>query len=239
MSHSGCYRSGGAGYGGAGGAGYNAGAKGGHTYGSAEVPTDLGSGSSFTGGGPPGVSGGGAIRLVVDSTLNVSGVISANGSSDIQKWDCGGGSGGSIYITCFSIAGAGILRARGGDADTKTTQGGGGGGGRISILSASSSFPGAIDVSGGAGAQAGDGGSVNQQTTGTSGRPGDVDDDGSVTVADVVTAIRIAGGLASSSVAATHFPLADVFPAGSPDRKITMEDALRIIKHVYGLDTGF
>lgn len=230
------YCSGGAGHGGVGGVGYNGGAKGGPTYGNAEMPTELGSGSTGTGAGPPGVSGGGAIHLVVDGTLTISGIISANGSSDSQKWDCGGGSGGSVYIVCSRFAGAGMVRARGGDADGNTTQGGGGGGGRISVVSSSSNFSGTLDVAGGAGAQPGGAGTINQQLAGSNGIPGDVDGSGAVTISDVIMAIRIAAGLANSTSAGTHFALGDVFPAGNPDHKISLEDAQRIIRHAYGLD---
>jgi len=65
---------GGAGYGGAGGNGSGA-AQGGIVYGSATAPTDHGSGggTDTTSGSYVGGSGGGAIRLVVTGTLDVSG----------------------------------------------------------------------------------------------------------------------------------------------------------------------
>jgi hypothetical protein len=60
----------------------------------------------------------------------MSGVISANGS--INHDYCGGGSGGSVFITCgaFSGAATATIRANGG---TGIANGGGGGGGRIAV----------------------------------------------------------------------------------------------------------
>lgn len=71
--------------------------------------------------------------------------MSANG--DDGTGDCGGGSGGSIYIKTDYFKGAGAMTARGG---TGSGNGGGGGGGRISIHHrVSSDFSGDIVADGG------------------------------------------------------------------------------------------
>ena len=117
---------GGGGYGGRGGRGYHPGGSpgGGAAYGSLTEPVDLGSG----GGGNGGV-GGGAIRLVVDGTLTVDGILTAHGNNG-GYWG-GGGSGGSIHVTAAAIAGAGEMAANGGDGGS--VRGGGGSGGRIAL----------------------------------------------------------------------------------------------------------
>jgi hypothetical protein len=109
----------GGGYGGQGGPSGAAGA----SYGSAISPADLGSGG---GNG----AGSGAIRLDVTGTLTVDGAITASGSGD-----AGGGSGGSIWITTGTIAGAGTLKADGGYGSNYYCYGqcGGGSGGRIAV----------------------------------------------------------------------------------------------------------
>jgi hypothetical protein len=73
---------------------------GGGTYGSSNAPITLGSGgghSSFDIGG----AGGGAIRLTVAGTLQLDGVISANGLSAVTYG--GSGSGGSLWITADTL----------------------------------------------------------------------------------------------------------------------------------------
>ncbi len=145
---------GGGGYGGAGGNGGN-GAVGGAAWGNPEEPDGLGAsgggdGSSFAG------IGGGAIRLECLGNVVVNGTIRADGGNGTtaERYSAGGGgSGGSIWISCNRISGTGSLYARGGNgADGQDRDGGGGGGGRIAIYSGENTFPsgsGAIDVSGG------------------------------------------------------------------------------------------
>lgn len=113
----------GAAYGGlAGGASYSV------MYGNAAAPEDPGSGGSGGGDGYPGGSGGGVIRILASGVVSNAGTISADG-----KWFkpyAGGGSGGSVYITCMTLTGAGTVSAIG--SSTSET-GSGGGGGRIAV----------------------------------------------------------------------------------------------------------
>ncbi|MGI6103244.1 MAG: DUF2341 domain-containing protein [Patescibacteria group bacterium] len=105
----------------------------GQTYGNAYAPIDLGSaggGLSSTGGCGIGGSGGGAIRLYVQGTLELNGEITANGSNGAGG---GGGSGGSIWITTGTLTGSGSVAANGGNGDPANSANGGGGGGRIAI----------------------------------------------------------------------------------------------------------
>jgi hypothetical protein len=100
---------------------------GGGTYGSSNAPITLGSGgghSSFDIGG----AGGGAIRLTVAGTLQLDGVISANGLSAVTYG--GSGSGGSLWITADTLTGSGSINALGGAA---ASYGAAGGGGRIAL----------------------------------------------------------------------------------------------------------
>ncbi len=124
--------SGGGGYGGAGGAGRYAG---GGVYGKADAPDRLGSGGGRSGGS----SGGGALILDIAGTLTVIGRLSADGETRGQR--DGGGSGGSVWINAFRIAGTGEISADGGDSPVDD-RGGGGGGGRIAIAVRSDSLTG-------------------------------------------------------------------------------------------------
>lgn len=121
---------GGAGYGGKGGddQGY-LGA--GIVYGSASAPADPGSGGTNTAGG----HGGGAIWLQVAGRAAVHGIVSANGLSGASGLN-GGGSGGSIYLRCATLAGStsGIMRANGGHSGGQFGYPGAGGGGRIAVI---------------------------------------------------------------------------------------------------------
>ncbi|MFZ2881675.1 MAG: hypothetical protein WA019_01225, partial [Candidatus Moraniibacteriota bacterium] len=125
--------SGGGSYGGKGGMGTVAA---GSVYGSVTEPNNLGSGGginddSYLDGG----SGGGVIKMQVTGSINVNGIISANGKkstvSNSEATD-GGGSGGSIWLVCNQLSGTGSITANGGNGNTATI-GGGGGGGRIAI----------------------------------------------------------------------------------------------------------
>jgi hypothetical protein len=92
----------------------------GSTYGSIANVTSLGCGSSY------GSRGGGAIKLVVSDTLTVEGTISSSGEQGLSA-----GSGGSLWIDCASLQGAGTILADGGRG---TGVGFSGSGGRIHIL---------------------------------------------------------------------------------------------------------
>jgi hypothetical protein len=82
-------------YGGVGG--YNPGP----AYGSAALPTDLGSGGLSA--QYAGSNGGGALRLVVSGTLANNGTISANGEA-VLPGQGGAGAGGSVYVTTGTLA---------------------------------------------------------------------------------------------------------------------------------------
>jgi hypothetical protein len=98
-------------------------------YGSTNAP--ILPGSSGNGQyGPPGGSGGGAVRIEASGCVLVNGVISANAGSLTADSNVGGGSGGSVFITCATFASTGgVIRANGGSGDV-----GVGGGGRIAIV---------------------------------------------------------------------------------------------------------
>jgi len=137
----------GAGYGGKGGDCYSA--QGGSSYGSLKEPTDLGSG----GGGftvAPGGAGGGAIKIEVQNTLTLNGIISANGGDGSGSG--GGGSGGSIWIISETLTGSGLIMTNGGDSE----EGGGGAGGRVAIEYNTNNFNGDIQVNGGTGQEDGE-----------------------------------------------------------------------------------
>jgi hypothetical protein len=93
-------------------------------YGSITAPLSLGSG-----GDDATAKGGGAIALFVtnDVTIQAGGRIRANGNGGTYF---AGAAGGSIYMRCRSLAGAGLIFADGGD----TTGNGGGSGGRIAVI---------------------------------------------------------------------------------------------------------
>src|SRR5713101_97839 len=61
--------------------------------------------------GTGGSEGGGSIRLQVGGALTIDGRLSANGHDGLQD-DAGGGSGGSVWITANSLAGAGLIQAK-------------------------------------------------------------------------------------------------------------------------------
>ncbi len=56
-----------------------------------------------------GFSGGGILRLTVDTTLEVEGVIQANGAPGTGSYT-GGASGGSIFITTREMEGEGQIQ---------------------------------------------------------------------------------------------------------------------------------
>lgn len=151
----------GAGHGGLGGNCYGGGTGGGG-YDSVLTPVLWGSGGgagSFAAGG----SGGGAIQLAVGGTLQLDGVIEADGAT--VGWTGGGGAGGSIQISAGTIAGSGAISAQGGSTEIT---GGGGGGGRIALHVVANHFEGEITANGGLGYQHGD----LYQAGGQSLRPG-------------------------------------------------------------------
>jgi len=150
------YPGGGAGHGGYGANGTGNSALGGNTYDSITSPISPGSGggaySPSVGG-----AGGGAIWLSVKGTLQVVGVISANGGNGSGSGG-GGGSGGSIWLAVGTLSGSGSITANGGNGAAAI--GGGGGGGRIYIPCSVNAFTGTISVYGGGGANWGGAGTV-------------------------------------------------------------------------------
>ena len=116
-------------------------------YGSVGQPERMGSSGGVRAGNLacPG-RGGGAIRLIAAQTITIEGVISANGSRAQPGSACGGGAGGSIWLTAARYAGSGTVTANGGDGDVTTydgvdLQGGGGGGGRVALHGLSAQLP--------------------------------------------------------------------------------------------------
>ena len=157
---------GGGGHGGRGGTGQESflgpGGVGGGTYGSVTQPIDFGSsGASGDNNRRPGGSGGGVIRLIVDGTLVIDGMVSANGTGALAAG--GAGSGGSVWITTNSLTGAGVIQANGGEVPAASGNpwiGGGGGGGRIAVYSQTDVFLGTVTAYGGTGRQFGGAGTV-------------------------------------------------------------------------------
>jgi len=96
-------------------------------YGDFRDPNDPGSGggTNLRVGG----NGGGVIRIVVQ-TLNLNGVIKADGETSGSSREAAGGSGGSIRIDVGTLQGSGQIRANGGNGLLAS---GGGGGGRVAI----------------------------------------------------------------------------------------------------------
>ena len=138
----------GGGHGGRGGNSFGNYATGGTTYDYAMEPNQSGSGGGGFSISSPGGAGGGVIRLIVTGTLEVEGIVSANGGSGSGFG--GGGSGGSIWLAVGTLSGAGSITANGGNG--ADTLGGGGGGGMIYISCNNNSFSGTLTAYGGGGA---------------------------------------------------------------------------------------
>jgi hypothetical protein len=158
---------GGAGYGGVGGAPQSSFGPG-DKYGSILQPMDLGSagGAGYAGTGG---AGGGAVYLIVDSTLMVDGAITANGQNGKSHsyGASGGGSGGSIWIEAGLLEGAGIIQANGGlGYQVNEEDSGGGAGGRIALYAGGGSFlsEGSIESFGGDGFVRGANGTIYIET---------------------------------------------------------------------------
>ena len=156
-------------------------------YGSATEPVKLGSGGGIDTNiafktGSMGF-GGGVLKLQAEAgQVTVEGTLSANGANGSIKRQGGGGSGGSLWIICDTLAGSGVISADGGNGGSHDgnnwSNGGGGGGGRVKIAYNTSSFTGTVSVAGGA-----DG--LGCTTPGTAGYPGTYSfpDGGDLTVA--------------------------------------------------------
>jgi hypothetical protein len=117
-----------AGAGHAGQGGHGDGAVGGAAYGEPAMPTQPGSGGGLH---AQSSEGGGAIRISAAGQLAVYGTIKANGRNALSTHG-GGGSGGSIWLSCRTLAGSsqGIVQAKGGNGNHF---GGPGSAGRIAV----------------------------------------------------------------------------------------------------------
>lgn len=139
-------RGGGGGHAGEGGDGYNNGGSRGGTYDPLDQPIEAGSGGGNYGVAQTyiGGTGGGVINLTVGGTLTLdaNGYIAANGAGG-QSY-CGGGAGGSIWITTKNFAGNTSISANGGTAGDNYW--GNGGGGRIALYYDSSTYTGALNA---------------------------------------------------------------------------------------------
>lgn len=91
----------------------------GNTYGSILAPTSWGSGGFKPGGG--------VIRLMAQGVMTVEGVIEADAYNPAKN----GGAGGSVWLTCATLAGYGSITANGGAWSTGVNAGSGG---RIALV---------------------------------------------------------------------------------------------------------
>ena len=119
--------------------------------------------------GGMGGTGGGSLRIHSTRTI-VDGTVSANGQdapTGGQRSGCGGGSGGSIWLTCDELDGYGSFQARGGVGSKGSA--GGGSGGRIAVNYRDiHNYNGSFSVRGGPGFEDGASGTVYlQQSNGT------------------------------------------------------------------------
>jgi hypothetical protein len=126
-------------------------------YDSITDPSDHGSGGgSNSNDGWPGGTGGGRMLLQVAGTLQVVGLLAADGAGPANA---GGGAGGSINITAGALSGSGTIRANGGSPITASLpagwRAGGGGGGRIAMSYGTLTFGGTVQALGGQGLQDG------------------------------------------------------------------------------------
>ncbi len=104
--------------------------RGGFGYGSSAEPSAPGSGGGTRADAQAyGGHGGGAIRIDAAGDVVVNGSLLANGTAG--NFYSGGGSGGSIAMTCARFGGGGFVGANGGE---RANYGGSGGGGRIALL---------------------------------------------------------------------------------------------------------
>ena len=149
---------GGGGHGGVGGTAVGAG---GGTYDSIVAPSQFGSGGG-NGYASSGGGGGGAVRLLVGGTLQVDGVLSADGRDSADYLYGGGGAGGSLWLTVGALRGVGSISADGG---ASLGAGGGGAGGRIAIYHDTNTFTGRLSAAGGVGAGRGGAGTIFSQVS--------------------------------------------------------------------------
>ena len=99
-------------------------------YGDIYQPNEMGSSGGLGTDGRPGGTGGGRLWFNITNTIDIDGVVSADGVSGIGM-NSGGGSGGSIWMYCNTIKGYGTITANGGNGGDLF--GGGGAGGRVAV----------------------------------------------------------------------------------------------------------
>lgn len=100
-------------------------------YGHMQHPDEVGSGGSGSSAAPGG-NGGGLVSITA-GTLNLDGVIKADGGEGTPgNGHSGGGSGGGILLNVGTLGGKGTISANGGAAPFDTNSGAGGGG-RIAV----------------------------------------------------------------------------------------------------------
>ncbi len=101
-------------------------------YGDPAAPTEPGSGggASLQATGCEAGDGGGAVWIAATGTVTLDGNITADGAERKNNW-AGGGSGGSVYITCETIQGIGTVSANG---EQGGNFGGAGAGGRVAVI---------------------------------------------------------------------------------------------------------
>ena len=99
-------------------------------YGDIYRPNEMGSSGGLGTDGRPGGTGGGRLWFNITDTIDIDGVVSADGVSGIGM-NSGGGSGGSIWMYCNIIKGYGTITANGGYGIDR--YGCGGAGGRIAV----------------------------------------------------------------------------------------------------------
>jgi hypothetical protein len=196
--------------GGGGGGGSNAiGGRGGNNSG--------GGGGGDNGGTAGGVGGAGAGRVIFNalSSINVTGIISANGGTGANSGNSAladgggggaGGGGGDIYLSAYNVSVSGTLNALGGNGGNGGNGGGlfgnggggggGGGGGFIKISSTYETITGTLNVTGGYRGNAGTGTLFGAAgTIGTSGSVG------------ILSRLQVTPNLIANNSAISNYPL--------------------------------
>ena len=100
-------------------------------YGDQHDPNEPGAGGAAA-CGPGNNSGGGVVRITA-GTVQLNGVVAADGASS-GNGCAGGGAGGSLKLQVGTLSGTGNLHANGGSAPGGGNDTGGGGGGRVAVL---------------------------------------------------------------------------------------------------------
>jgi len=138
---------------------------GGSAYGSVTNPTTIGSGGGNTVAN--GGFGGGALKLTVSGTLDVSGSIQANATG---AGSYGRGSGGSVNITAGTITGSGPIEVNGEESAPQ----GAGSGGRIALYYTTNTHTGDVTAYGGSSALGRPAGAGNIYTKASTATYGDL-----------------------------------------------------------------